>query len=109
MQNLIQSFEEYRKSKPEYYVGLDKYSIEHDLHVWLDAIKWQTGENYDSLEDKISHLNDLTYELEQNYLVEKEKNLKLISAVKYALGVLNSGLPISPNKDTHDILKKAIE
>lgn len=94
-------------------------------------------ECYSSIYEYVDHLKDLNYELEQNYLVEKENNDKLIQelqkfnnqdqkkfdtlydlenenktlkeTLKYAKSVLDSNLPISPNKDTHEKINNILQ
>jgi hypothetical protein len=119
-------------------------------------------EAYESIFEYVDHLKDMNYELEQNYLVEKDKNQKLLQELEkfnkadetkyfkiindlelenknlratltyakgeyfkiineleienrnlratltYAKGVLDSNLPISPNKDTHEKINSAL-
>lgn len=94
-------------------------------------------ECYSSIYEYVDHIKDLSYELEQNYLVEKEKNEKLIQelqkfnkfdekkfsaiyvledenrklkeVLKYAKSVLDSNMPISPNKDTHEKINNILQ
>jgi hypothetical protein len=96
-------------------------------------------ESHQSIFEYVKHLRELIYELEQNYLEEKNKTKKLLQQLEtfnkrdeqkyfetiynlevenknlrevltYTKRTLDSGLVISPNKDTHtkisDILGK---
>lgn len=94
-------------------------------------------EAYESIFEYVDHIKDINFELEQNYLVEKDKNQKLLQELEkfnkadenkyfkiinelelenrnlratltYAKGVLDSNLPISPNKDTHEKINAAL-
>lgn len=59
--------------------------------------------------EELQFLRASNNRLEEARVSHMENTIKLSHAIRYALGVLNSGLPINPGKDTHQILTEALK
>lgn len=59
--------------------------------------------------EELEFLRASNNRLEEARVAHMENTIKLSQAIRYALGVLNSGLPINPGKDTHQILTEALK
>jgi predicted RNase H-like nuclease (RuvC/YqgF family) len=64
-----EAFDNYMEENKGVYFGMGEWEKDSDFNVWQAACEYK--------QEEIEHRDDLIYELEQNYLTEKENKEKL--------------------------------